>query len=70
MQPKMCILFHIIGSESGLDDVTKETLTASQLTKDAADLVVWLCERFHKDIGSTVWFRRSTTSPRSSLSRL
>ena len=29
--------------------VKKETLTATQLTKDAADLVSWLCERFHKE---------------------
>lgn len=29
--------------------VKRETLTAKQLTKDAADLVLWLCERFHKD---------------------
>jgi len=29
--------------------VKKETLTAAQLTKDAAELVVWLCERFHKE---------------------
>jgi len=28
--------------------VRRETLTAAQLTKDAADLAVWLCERFHK----------------------
>lgn len=29
--------------------VKKETLTAAQLIKDAADLISWLCERFHKD---------------------
>ncbi|HNZ62802.1 MAG TPA: alpha/beta hydrolase [Bacillota bacterium] len=28
--------------------VRRETLTAAQLTKDAADLAAWLCERFHK----------------------
>ena len=27
----------------------RETLTAAQVTKDAADLVRWLCERFHKN---------------------
>jgi pimeloyl-ACP methyl ester carboxylesterase len=29
--------------------VKRETLTAAQVTKDAADLVRWLCERFHKN---------------------
>jgi len=28
--------------------VKRETLTAAQVTKDAADLVLWLCERFQK----------------------
>ncbi len=29
--------------------VKRETLTSAQLTQDAADLVLWLCERFHKE---------------------
>lgn len=37
------------GAGGSYYDVKKETLTAAQLTKDAADLVSWLCERFHKE---------------------